>query len=94
VRIFAYEHFMLHAKTATVDGAWSTVGSANIDHLSMMGHYEINLEVYSRRFAGRMEEMFELDKTNAGEVTLEQWERRPLPAKLVERLLDTLRPLV
>ena len=94
VRIFLYEEFMLHAKTATVDGVWSTVGSANIDHLSLMGHYEINLEVHSRLFAEQMEEMFELDKTNAGEVTLEDWEKRPLPAKLAERFLDGLRPLV
>ena len=43
VRLFFYEDFMLHAKTATIDGAWSTVGSANIDHLSLLGHYEINL---------------------------------------------------
>ena len=94
VRIFAYENFMLHAKTATIDGVWSTVGSANIDHLSMMGHYEINLEVHGRLFARQMEEMFELDKTNASEVTLEEWENRPLAAKLAERFLDGLRPLV
>ena len=38
--------------------------------------------------------MFELDKTNAREITLEEWQRRPIPAKLVERFLDGLRPLV
>jgi cardiolipin synthase A/B len=41
-----------------------------------------------------MERMFELDKTNADELTLAEWERRPLPAKLVERALSTLSPLV
>ena len=94
VRIFRYRHIMIHSKTATVDGVWSTVGSANIDRYSMLGNYEINLEVYSERFADQMERMFELDKTNAGELTLAEWERRPLPAKLVERALSTLSPLV
>ena len=94
VRIFRYKHIMIHSKTATIDGAWSTVGSANIDRYSLLGNYEINLEVYSERFAAQMERMFELDKTNARELTLEEWERRPLPAKVVERVLASLSPLV
>jgi cardiolipin synthase len=94
VRIFLYRHIMIHSKTATADGLWSTIGSANIDRLSMLGNYELNIEVYSRRLAAQMEKMFEMDKTNAEEVTLEEWERRPLPAKLVERTLASLSPLV
>lgn len=94
VRIFRYKHIMIHSKTATIDGVWSTVGSANIDRYSLLGNYEINVEVYSQRFAAQMERMFELDKTNARELTLEEWENRPLPAKAVERVLASLSPLV
>jgi cardiolipin synthase len=94
VRIFLYRHIMIHSKTATVDGVWSTVGSANIDRYSMLGNYELNIEVYSRTLAAQMERMFDVDKTNAEELTLQEWERRPLPAKLVERTLASLRPLV
>lgn len=94
VRIFRYKHIMIHSKTATIDGLWSTIGSANIDRYSLLGNYEINLEVYSRRLAAQMERMFALDKTNAEELTLEEWENRPLPAKVVERLLANLSPLV
>ncbi len=93
VRIFEYdEHFVIHSKTATVDGVWSTVGSANIDSLSLFGLHENNLEIYSERFADQMEEMFELDKTNAEEVTLDAWNNRPILHKLVERALAPLRP--
>jgi cardiolipin synthase len=35
-----------------------------------------------------------VDKTNAEELTLQEWERRPLPAKLVERTLASLSPVV
>ena len=94
VRIFGYEQIMIHSKTATIDGLWSTIGSANIDRLSLLGNYEINLEVYSERLAAQMERMFEVDKTNAAEITLEDWRSRPLSAKLAERALATLRPLV
>jgi cardiolipin synthase len=94
VRIFRYKHIMIHSKTATVDGLWSTIGSANIDRYSMLGNYELNIEVYSKRLAAQMERMFEVDKTNAEELTLEEWENRPLPAKVVEQALASLSPLV
>ena len=41
MRVFGYRH-MLHAKTCTIDGQWSTVGTANLDRLSSVGNYEIN----------------------------------------------------
>jgi cardiolipin synthase len=94
VRIFWYRHIMIHSKTATMDGVWSTVGTANIDRLSLLGNYETNLEVYDERFAVQMESMFALDKTNTEELTLEEWESRPLLARFVERALASLRPLV
>lgn len=94
VRIFRYKHIMIHSKTATIDGVWSTVGTANIDRLSLLGNYEVNMEIYSERFADQMERMFELDKTNAEELTREDWEKRPLPAKFVEQALSSLSPLV
>jgi cardiolipin synthase A/B len=94
VRIHLYKHIMIHSKTATIDGVWSTVGTANIDRYSLLGNYETNLEVYSEDLADQMEKVFELDKTNAREITLEEWERRPLPAKVVERVLASLSPLV
>src|ERR671916_231073 len=94
VRIFRYKHIMIHSKTATVDGHWSTIGSANIDRYSMLGNYELNIEVYSRSLAAQMERMFEVDKTNAEELTLVEWENRPLPAKIVEQTLANLSPLV
>ena len=93
VRIFAYENIMIHSKTATIDGLWSTIGTANIDRLSLLQNYEINLEVYDRRLAGQVERMFELDKTNAKELTLENWARRPLSAKIAERAIASLEPL-
>ncbi len=94
VRIFRYKHIMIHSKTATIDGLWSTIGSANIDRYSMLGNYELNVEVYSSSLAAQMERMFEVDKTNAEELTLTEWERRPLPAKIAEQTLANLSPLV
>lgn len=91
VRIFEYKDFMVHAKTATVDGEWSTVGSANLDTLSLFGLHETNLEIYSSRVAERLEMMFELDKTNVDELTLQKWRERPLLVKFVEGAFIPLR---
>ena len=93
VRIFEYdERYINHSKTATVDGIWSTVGSANLDSLSLFGLHEINLEVYSERFAEGMERMFEMDEGVSEEVTLQKWRNRPLHARLIESALAPIRP--
>jgi cardiolipin synthase len=90
IRIFCYNH-MLHAKTCTIDGEWSTVGTANIDRLSSIGNYEINVEIYNSGFAQEMQELFECDLTDAFELTLGSWIGRPWYTKLSERILAPLR---
>jgi cardiolipin synthase len=94
VRIFGFQNAMIHAKTATIDGRWSTVGTANLDRLSLAGNYEINVEIYDEDFAAVMEHVFELDLTNAFEMTLERWSKRPWYEWASEKLLSPLRPLL
>jgi len=93
IRIFGYRR-MLHAKTCTIDGQWSTIGTANLDRLSSVGNYEINVELYSEALAQQMEELFKCDTTNAFELKLEEWVRRPWYLMLRERLLSPLRFLL
>ena len=84
---------MIHAKTCTIDGQWSTIGTANLDRLSAVGNYEMTAEIYSRDLARQMEDLFEQDKTNAIELTLEEWDARPWYAKLSEHILAPARIL-
>ena len=58
VRIFRFRDAMVHAKTSTIDGSWSTVGTANVDRLSLQGNYEINVEIIDPAMAATMEEIF------------------------------------
>jgi cardiolipin synthase len=94
IRLWGYRHAMIHAKTCTVDGQWSTIGTANLDRLSSVGNYEINAEIYSEELAEQMEQLFESDKTNAFEITPEYWHIHPWYATLSERLLKPLRFLL
>lgn len=94
VRIHLYRDAMVHAKTATIDGAWTTIGTANIDRLSLTGNYEVNLEITDPGVAEQMEKVFAVDLSNSRELTLAEWESRSVAAKLSEIILTPLRPLL
>lgn len=51
VEIWEYHAGFLHAKVAVVDAVWSTVGSSNLDPLSLLLAREANVEVADARFA-------------------------------------------
>jgi cardiolipin synthase len=94
VRLLLYQGAMVHAKTATIDGQWSTIGTANIDRISLLGNYEINMEAFNRDVARQMEEIFVIDSTNTIELTLDNWQRRHAMVKFSETVLTPLRPLL
>ncbi|QZY30829.1 phospholipase D-like domain-containing protein [Nocardioides coralli] len=94
IRILRYQGAMVHAKTATVDGTWTTVGTANIDRLSLTGNYEVNVEVIDDSLAHVMEEIFRTDESNCLELTLHEWEARDLHRRFTEALLRPFRPLL
>jgi cardiolipin synthase A/B len=89
--LLGYQNAMVHAKTCTIDGQWSTIGTANLDRLSSIGNYEINVEIYDSHFAWQMEEIFDKDKTNAVEITKDRWQRRSLLMQMTEQALSPLR---
>lgn len=51
VEIHEYSTSFLHAKVAVVDGHWATVGSSNLDPLSLLLAHEANIVVENRAFA-------------------------------------------
>jgi cardiolipin synthase len=84
VRIHQLQVAVLHAKTAVIDGTWSTVGSANIDRRSFIHNYELNLIVLDPAFGQEMERTFSEDLRDSKEVSREQWNRRPLSDRIKE----------
>ncbi|TWO72250.1 cardiolipin synthase ClsB [Caenimonas sedimenti] len=51
VQIHEYAPSFLHAKVAVIDGHWATVGSSNLDPLSLLLAREANVVVDDREFA-------------------------------------------
>jgi Phosphatidylserine/phosphatidylglycerophosphate/cardiolipin synthases and related enzymes len=90
IHILGYMPAMLHAKTCTIDGQWSTIGTANMDRLSSIGNYEINVEIYSHEFAQQMERLFESDSTDIITLTPAMWHNRKWYTKLSEHILAPL----
>jgi len=50
VQIFEYEAAALHAKVVRVDEAWATIGSSNLDPLSLLVNFEANLAIRDGKF--------------------------------------------
>jgi cardiolipin synthase A/B len=91
IRIHEFQPTMFHCKTLIVDGIWVSVGSTNFDNRSFRLNDEANLNIHDEEFAARQTEIFEVDLARARRVSLEEWQNRPLPEKLMEHAAGLLR---
>jgi cardiolipin synthase len=90
VRIYQLQASVLHAKTAVIDGVWSTVGSTNIDVRSFLHNNEINIVVLGEEFGKSMEAAFREDIKNSVEITAKAWRQRPLSERIKEWAARTM----
>ncbi len=78
VEVYEWEGRILHAKTAVVDARWATVGSANLDSLSLRQNLEVNAVFDDPAFAEAVERMFEQDLKSCRKITRAWLDDRPL----------------
>jgi len=86
VKIYERRNAVLHAKTAVIDGIWSTVGSTNLDYWSLLSDDEVNAVVLDREFAVQMEHTFASDLGQSDQIQWDKWKERPLLQKIKEAL--------
>jgi cardiolipin synthase len=84
IKVYERKAALLHAKTAVIDGVWSTIGSTNLDIRSFMHNDEINAVVLNADFAAQMEALFQRDIASSHEVTAEEWRERGLGERMKE----------
>jgi cardiolipin synthase len=84
VRIFERRDAVLHAKTAVIDGVWSTVGTSNLDWRSFVHNFEVNVVILGADFARELTRLFQRDLTASDEITLDAWRARGLGSRLKE----------
>jgi cardiolipin synthase len=94
VRIFEWTQNVLHAKTAVIDGRWSTIGTLNLDYRSLRGNLEVNVSVFDPGFGAVMEQSFLRDLDRSLEIDPHQFAFRPLAERALGAVLYPFRSLL
>jgi cardiolipin synthase len=93
VELYALSGAMLHAKTAIVDEAFTTIGSYNLDERSWHKNLEVNLAVEDAAFARHVRDWFERDVATATRVDIDAWRDRTIGRRGLEWVSYALRRL-
>lgn len=88
VKIYEYCERPLHGKVAIADNEWATVGSSNLDPLSLSLNLEANVVVLDEEFnrtlrarlADLMDNQCQMVQPDAGEMGRSHWWRAPMSA--------------
>jgi cardiolipin synthase A/B len=84
VKLYEMEHAMMHAKTAVIDGVFSTVGSSNLDWRSLVANNELNAIVLGETFGNQLEAMFIADREASVAIESSQWQQRGIEQRTLE----------
>jgi phosphatidylserine/phosphatidylglycerophosphate/cardiolipin synthase-like enzyme len=84
IHIYECHDAILHAKTAVIDGVWSTVGWSNMDWRSFLHNAEINAIGVDPKLGAELEQLYLDDLARSRPVTLAQWTGRRLTHRLKE----------
>jgi cardiolipin synthase len=94
VRIFEYQPTMIHGKTIIADGIWGTIGTMNFDNRSLAFNDESNLVIWDGGFGALMDSTFAADLRLSREITLAEFQKRPMVARMVELAASALQRLL
>lgn len=94
IKIYRWRGPMMHAKTATVDSLWSTIGSYNFDAQSRFNNLEVTVEILDGPTGQALAEQFTIDATNAEPFDEHAWMRLPWWRKALAWLGFRLRRLL
>lgn len=86
VHVHLYRPRFLHAKHLTIDNQVSVIGTANIDIRSFALNAEVCLLIYDPAVVADLVQMQERYFRDSDVLDLEEWNRRPLVAKVAQNL--------
>jgi cardiolipin synthase len=93
-QIWEYRPGMLHGKYMIVDETLAVIGSANMDVRSLYLNYEVTTMFYDRDVTSDLARVFERDRGQARQITVEERQRLSLGGKLAEGTARILSPLL
>ena len=88
IEIHEYQKSFMHSKVAVIDGHWATVGSSNIDPLSLLLAREANVVIEDAGFADELRRDLELAiQSGSRQVTFADWRSGHFGRRLIARML-------
>src|SRR6185369_13547829 len=89
-QIYEYSASFLHAKVAVIDGRWATVGSSNLDPLSLLLAREANVVVEDRDFAAQLRGCLVQAMRPDWAMNADEFRQRPLRQRFMEGVAHAL----
>jgi len=75
IEIYEYRQKVLHAKIASYDGFWVTIGSYNVNDLSAYASIELNLDVHDQGFSAIVDQALDrIIKQDCDRITAETYQ--------------------
>jgi cardiolipin synthase A/B len=94
VEIYERQTVVLHAKTMTIDGRTTVIGSTNLDYRSIEYNLELSAIIRSEEFGRHMQALFRNDMCFAKRISLKEWRRRPWADRLGQWAVSRARYLL
>lgn len=91
IEILSWPDRMMHAKTAVIDGLWTSIGSYNFDNVSLLYNLEVAIEVLDPVLGAAMDAQFESDAARCRPMSIELWEQRSSTDKAISWLFYNIR---
>jgi cardiolipin synthase len=76
VDIHLWQGSHMHAKTVAIDDAWASIGSYNLDYVSLFWNMEVVVEIVGEATTTRLRDQFKADLGHCRQLEYETWRRR------------------
>ncbi|HTJ94503.1 MAG TPA: cardiolipin synthase ClsB, partial [Pararobbsia sp.] len=86
VEIAEYNKTLLHGKVAVIDGSWATVGSSNLDALSLVLNHEANVVIVNDPIVPHLRAAIVSAFDDSPRIDPLRYASRPLPTRLLNWL--------
>ena len=94
VKVYQYQKGFMHAKAVIVDSTFCSLGTANLDTRSFYLNYELNVMLYDKKLARKLEDEFLLDINYSRQITASLLEQRNLFVRLRDSIARLFAPLL
>lgn len=94
VRVYLFQNGFNHSKLVTIDGIFSSVGSANMDIRSFEDNFEVAAFIYDAPLTRSLERIFLDDIDLCKELSSRGWRARPTIHKTFEAIARLFSPLL